>query len=138
MIASSKVCTVQAMTAYSTDKQANNNPQSHTVLVNFDEIVPRPDKMAEGERVQDLPLWTLLMPQDLDAKDFGAELEKLGKAMQQEPQKQPKAKRGGGKKKKALPPPQESRDFDFLVARNHEAYLESIHGPLVHSAKKMK
>jgi hypothetical protein len=131
IIASSKVATIQAMTTYVSEKQANHNPRSHTVLLNFDEIVQRPDKVAEGERYRDCPKWTLLVPPDLDPKVFGSELEKLGKVMQEE--KTAKAKKGKGKKTKGI-----KREFDFEVVSSKDAYLESIYGPDVSEQAKKK
>jgi hypothetical protein len=133
VIAASKVATIQAMTSYATDKQATNNPRSHTVLVNFDEIVQRPDKMGDGERTRDVPMWTLLLPDDLDTKDFGAELEKLGKAMQMDVPKPRK-----GKKKKKTSQEEVQNDFEVTICRQHCEYLTSIYGPTVNGSSKKR
>lgn len=139
--AASKVEIIQAMTNYETDKQIDNNPKSHTVLFSFDEIVPRPDKMAEGERHREVPMWTLLMPTILDTADFGRELEKLGKEMQAM-KKAPaaggkkKAPTAGGKKKAAAGGKKPKRDIDVTIVHGHEDYLASVYGPV--EAKKAK
>jgi hypothetical protein len=120
MIAASKVSTIQTMTTYATVMQAQNNPRSDTVLLHYDEIVERPDKKSEGERARLLPKWTMLLPQGANEKQMGAELEKLGKAMQEE------KKRGGNKKSKAKAA--EKREFEYDVVHTYEKYLESIYG----------
>jgi hypothetical protein len=138
IIAATKVSTIQAMTTYAREKQNNNNPRSHTVLLSYDEIVERPDKMGDGERQRDIPMWTLLLPNDLSRKQFGAELEKLGKALQEDI-KPTRQKKGGGKYKKSKVGA-EKPAFNITVAESPEEYLASIYGPDVKSAvaKKMK
>jgi hypothetical protein len=113
LIAARKVATVQEMTQYVTDTQASNNPSSQTYLLNFDMIVQRPDLAKEGERARAVPKWTLLLPDDVDHKTFGIELEKLAKALQE-----------GGKKKGS----RKKRDFLITVVYRAKDYLESIYG----------
>lgn len=118
-IAASKVSTIQSMTSYATVMQANNNPRSDTFLLNYDEIVERPDKMSEGERARITPKWTVLVPKGTREKEIGAELEKLGKAMQEE-------KKRAGKKLKSNK--FEKKDFLYDCVDTHEKYLESVYG----------
>ncbi len=138
IIAATKVSTIQAMTTYAREKQNYNNPRSQTVLLSFDEIVERPDKMGDGERQRDIPMWTLLLPNDVNRKDFGVELEKLGKALQADMPKP--AKRGAKKRSKKLADDANKPAFNITVAANPTEYLASIYGPDVESAvaKKMK
>ncbi len=119
MIAASKVATIQAMTTYGTSMQAMNNPKSDTILLNYDEIVERPDKKSEGERSRVVPKWTVLVPVGVNEKVVGIQLEKLGKAMQEE------KKRGKKGKAKLL----DKKEFDYDVVNSCDKYLKSIYGP---------
>jgi hypothetical protein len=131
MIAASKIATIQTMTTYGTERQAMNNPKSDTILLNYDEIVERPDKKSEGERARVIPKWTILVPVGTKEKDMGIELEKLGKAMQEE-------KKRGKKSNKAIKA--EKKEFEYEVVTSCEKYLASIYGkevqgPLLKKAK---
>jgi hypothetical protein len=120
VLAASKISTIQAMTrTYATVTQSLNNPRSDTILLNYDQIVERPDKKSEGERSRSLPKWTLLAPVGTNNKELGFELEKLGKAMQEDK----KRVVGKGKKVKAM-----DREFDYQVVDTHDKYLASIYG----------
>lgn len=121
MIAASKISTIQTMTTYATAMQSENNPRSDTVLLHYDEIVERPDKKSEGERARVLPKWTMLLPKGANVKMMGAELEKLGKAMQEE-------KKRSGTNKKSKAKTVEKREFEYDVVHSCEKYLESIYG----------
>ena len=115
VLAASKISTIQAMTTYATVTQSLNNPRSDTILLNYDQIVERPDKKSEGERSRSLPKWTLLAPVGTNNKELGFELEKLGKAMQEDK----KRVVGKGKKVKAM----DSREFDYQVVDTHDNIL---------------
>ncbi len=117
MIAASKISTIQTMTSYATVTQAHNNPKSDTILLNYDEIVERPDKNSEGERARLLPKWTILAPQGTHEKEMGVALEKLGKAMQEEKKR--------GSKKKSI---KQEKEFEYDVVDNYQSYLASIYG----------
>lgn len=125
VIAASKVATVQKMTRYKSDTQSFNNPPSETYLLNFDGIVPRPDKADEGERVRKVPVWTLLLPGDVDQRVLGFELEKLGKSLQEQSEKKKPSK---GKKR-------EAPEYNLSINYSPEAYLESIYGKKEKKAK---
>jgi hypothetical protein len=127
VLAAYKISTIQAMTTYATVTQSLNNPRSDTILLNYDQIVERPDKKSEGERSRSLPKWTLLAPVGTNGKELGFELEKLGKAMQEDK----KRVVGKGKKVKAI-----DREFDYQVVDTHDKYLASIYGS--QTSKKAK
>jgi hypothetical protein len=142
VIASSKVATIHAMSCYASEKADKNNPRCHTVLMNFNEIVERPDKNVEGERTRDKPKWTLLLPKDLDHKDFGMEVEMLGKAMQvyqHQPAVQKKKQKGKGNKRgQSESGGGDEFDFDLALVSDSQEYLASIYGkPVTKKNKKV-
>lgn len=118
VIAANKVASVQQMTRYVTDGQAMNNPACETYLFNWDQIVQHPDKAKEGERGRSLAVWTLMLPEDVDQKVLGAELEQLGKDLQEV-----RVKKNGdyGKQK-------QSKRHLINVVYTAEEYLESVYG----------
>jgi hypothetical protein len=149
IIVASKVATIQGMTTYDTATKNANNPLSHTILINFDEIVPRPDKVGEGERYRTHPMFTVLMPKHLDPVSLGFEFENLGKAMQKwveqpknaPPPKKVRPKKGSKKTTTTKEGPinvvqPREFDFDMEITFSDDDYLASIYGPDVKRMKK--
>ena len=130
VIAATKVSTIQSMTSYESKTQAQNCPKSETLLLNYDEIVERPDKQCEGERARKVPKWAILVPIGADEKEIGLQLEKLGRAIQVGKKRGKK----GGKAAKNEP----LMEFDYSVVRSNDNYLESIYGPVPKAPKKAK
>lgn len=119
VITANKVETVMAMTRYKSWEQKNNLPSNETYLLNFDNIVHRPDLVNDGERTRK-PVWTVMMPDDIDAVSFGEELVKLGQAIQD-----PKL----SSKKRA-------KEWGLVLCTTAEEYLESIYGKKIKKPKK--
>jgi hypothetical protein len=107
-----RLVTCQIMTAYKEQVQAANNPEFHSLLLTYDEIVDKPDEHLEGARKREIPVWSIFMPSHLDPKDMGVRLEALGKAMQDTPK---------FNKKKNKP-------FDLEVVSTPQAFYETHYG----------
>jgi hypothetical protein len=108
-----RLVTCQTMTSYKEAAQSTNNPEFHSLLVTYDEIVDKPDEHLEGARQRDCPIWSVFLPSHLDPKDIGIQLEALGKAMQQDPK--------SSKKKK-------NKTFDWAIVRNPKEFYNTHYG----------
>lgn len=132
VIAVQKVNTLQAMTQFSPQVQPYPNAGSVSVLLHWDEIVPRPDLAPEFQRARDRPMWTLLCQNDIGIRSFGMELERLGKAMQKPGCEENKIRSFPGRKGK-------DEAFDMCITFEPEDYLRNIYGDsVVCSSKKRK
>jgi hypothetical protein len=76
-----KAKALQAMTTYSLEAQTENNPSSDTIIINWDEIVPRPDKEKEGARTRKEPAVSLLVPSKMSSKYVIYQLEEVVKIL---------------------------------------------------------
>ena len=116
-----KVAVVQTMTTYDTEKKRENNPSFEPYLVVFDAIAPRPDTLNDGEKEREYPLFACMVPDDMDAKNVGKQLESLGKAMQQSSNKYHQNKK---------------RKFDWMTCSTPKEFHEVLYGSKQKKGKK--
>ncbi len=132
------VCNLQRMTVYDTETKALNNPKCDTLLINYDECVQVPRAAGDGEKVREVPKWTILAPEGSTPCAVGAMLQAIGQAMLDEGEQNKQRITINSKKGKKPLPKKRNQGVLFELTDSANAFLNSLYGDDSELAKKKR